>query len=76
MTSGSLQAQCMFYEDAKCYFHAGFPTECRLCFNFSSPYKVVDKGKTKAVYTLMDVIKSRKDNELFFPKKEGFQKTL
>jgi hypothetical protein len=66
----------MFYENSMCYFHAGFPTECNLCFNFSSPYKVVEKGKTKAVYTLMDVIHSRHDNELFFPKKEGFQKTL
>lgn len=76
MKTGSLQTQCMFYEDSKCYFHADFPTECRLCFNFSSPYKVVEKGKTKPVYTLMDVIKSRKDHDLFFPKKEGFQKTL
>lgn len=66
----------MFYEDSKCYFHAAFPTECTLCFNFSTPYKVVEKGKTKAVYTLMDVITSRKDKDLYFPKKEGFQKTL
>ena len=66
----------MFFEDSKCYFHAGYSTECRLCFNFSTPYKVVDKGKTKAVYTLMDVLIARKDTELLFPKKEGFQKTL
>ena len=76
MTSGSLQSQCMFFEDSKCYFHAGYSTECRLCFNFSTPYKVVDKGKTKAVYALMDVLIARKATELLFPKKEGFQKTL
>lgn len=76
MTSGSLQTQCMFYEDTKCYLHAGFPTECRLCFNFSSPYKVIDKGKTKVVYSLMDVIKSRKEKDLFFPKGNEYQKTL
>jgi hypothetical protein len=76
MTSGSLQSQCMFFEDSRCYFHTDYPTECTLCFNFSTPYKVVDKGKTKAIYTLMDVLISRKDNELVFPKKDGFQKTL
>lgn len=76
MNNGSLQSQCMFYEEAKCYFHASFPTECKLCFNFSTGYKVVDKGKVKSVYTLMDYIKSTGDKKLFFPKGDGIQSTL
>ena len=76
MTSGSLQSQCMFYEDAKCYFHSGYPTECNLCFNFSTGYKVIEKGMTKPVYTLFDYIRSTGDRKLYFPKKDGFQKTL
>lgn len=76
MTNGSLQSQCMFYSESKCYFHASFPTECHLCFNFSTPYKLSTKGKIKPVYTLFDQIRASGDRELFFPKKDSFQRTL
>lgn len=76
MTSGSLESQCMFYEDSRCHFHADYQTACHLCFNFASAYKVTDKGKTKAVYTFFDYLKASGNKDRIFPKSEGFQKTL
>lgn len=76
MTSGSLESQCMYYEGSRCYLHASFPTECHLCFNFSSANKVIDRGKIKPFYTLFDYLRSTGTRDIIFPKKNDFQRTL
>ena len=76
MTSGSLESQCMFYENSQCYFHAAFRTDCHICFNFSSAYRITERGKTKPFYTLFDYIRASGNRDIIFPKRDTFQQTF
>ena len=74
--TGSIEHLCMYHLNGQCHLHEGTVTHCRLCFNFASAYRVVEKGKTKPFYTLYDYMVSTGESRNIFPEGNSVQTTL
>lgn len=74
--TGSIEKYCMFFHEGECVLHQGSISKCKLCFNFASAYRVVEKGKSRPFYTLYDYIVSRGEDRNIFPRDNSIQTTL
>ena len=76
MPEQSIDSKCIFHEKGMCLLHEGFPTRCRLCFNFASVHRFISKGKIKPIYTLSDYLDATGQGNILYPKDETIQDTL
>ncbi len=66
----------MYYNKGECHLHGAQISACRICFNYASGYRIVEKGKSKPFYTLYDYLVSKGENENIFPTGNSVQSTL
>jgi hypothetical protein len=67
---------CIYHEAGRCFLVESFETNCKLCFNFITPYKPEKSKKSKPLYNIFDYLESEGKLEDFFPAGNEVQSTL
>ena len=74
--TGSIEQFCMYYDRGECHLHGAQISPCRLCFNYATGHRIIEKGKTRPFYTLYDYLVSNGDRGNIFPSDSSIQTTL
>ncbi len=71
---GTLEEQCIFNRNGKCYFVESNVSKCSLCFNFKTFHMY--GTKKKSYYNLFDYLKENKLDRDLFPDGNDEQDSL
>jgi len=74
MADSSIEEECVFNREGKCYFLESDITPCSLCFNFKT-FKMISR-KRKIYYNLFDYLNETNLSEGLFPEGNSEQDSL
>ncbi len=74
MADRSIEEECVFNREGKCYFLESSVKTCSLCFNFKT-FETIGKKK-KIYYNLFDYLKETNLSEGLFPEDNSEQDSL
>ncbi|GGM79156.1 hypothetical protein GCM10007108_16720 [Thermogymnomonas acidicola] len=73
---GTIVRSCIYHRDGECLLLMSYPTRCRLCFNFRSFTRPEGITRTKAYYTVFDLVEAGLLTPSIFPSGDAVQGTL
>ncbi|WP_337860501.1 hypothetical protein [Ferroplasma sp.] len=74
MSERSIEEECVFNREGKCYFLESSISTCSLCFNFKT-FSTIGKTR-KAYYNIFDYLKEANLSEALFPEGNSEQDSL
>jgi len=74
MADGSMEEECVFNREGKCYFLESHVKPCTLCFNFKT-FRMIGK-KRKMYYNIFDYLKENNMSDNLFPEGNTEQDSL